>query len=90
MDESVLRQKQQFENAVPAPAPGDLDQINSSLEALAHRLNQVHARLSYLYGADIEKTSVRPNPAGRIPQISTMIEDISDLVGAIETTVNRL
>lgn len=75
-------------STVPA-RQGDLEQIQSGIDALYHRLGQLKVHLGVLYGTGDEQKA-KPSPGGRIPQIAQTVEDLSDLLGEIEVIVNRL
>lgn len=70
--------------------PGDLDAMQSELEALHTRLMALASRVAYLYGEGAAKGLQSVVSSGKIPRLQATLSDISDILGEIEQTVEKL
>ncbi len=88
---SEVRERARNDLRADAPAPGtDLERLRDGLNALVHRTTVTASRLDSLYGQGQGISKDKPEPAGIIPQLQQLLDDLSDEFGRVENLVNRL
>lgn len=70
--------------------PRDLERVRLDLDSVHQRLLTLSGRLGGLYGEGEQLSKAQALHGGTIPQILSVIEDISGEISSIEAVIERL